>query len=196
LDVLFNNCHLNGVFKVSKSQQIEKLRISQSCVIGHEYQEELKGNGYSTIRNAFRWSKVDFLWKLPIPKAGFGVLAALAILLPSFNFFSSNFFLRLNAVLERFGGEPVEPFYLVPSNSHKALFVSLLVLVVTAIIHSAKRPRPDQKNSISQSTLAKDTLDRSSPRTLALVLVLYAFNLSFLLLFYLKNSWGYWMWGG
>ena len=136
----FRDCHFSEYLRFSKCSGAHLTSIDHLCSFSKTYTEQLYLNVQPGLFSAPTWTSIRFMLKLPVPKIGFSLLGAVAILIPLFKYLSLLFFERLNAARATVGLIEIAPIFVsIPSNT-VLLFGLLVLLVCVSVVHSVFEP--------------------------------------------------------
>jgi hypothetical protein len=174
----FRDCQFSDYLRFSKCSGVNLVSMDDLCCFSGSYSEQLFSNTQPRFPLDPTWTAIRFMKKLPIPKVGFSVLGATAILTPVFNYISILVFQKINEARSALNLSKIEPLFLSVPVSLAVLFGLLIILMGLSIAHSILEPAKIREHtlatyltSVRPSEIEFQSLNRS-PRSIIYVLLL------------------------
>ena len=174
---------------------MENFEIKRFCSFSSAYAEQIEDCKEAWHASFTRWSTIEFLAKLPIPKLGFGGLTIAALVVPFYNFAVLEIYKGLNHARALASQSLLDVPVLEVSSRAKTIFALMVVLIVLAITHNILRPSEISQYNLVQwkrehtgSTLKYRSIDRQNGKLAPLVLSLYVAIFGSLFFLYIQTA--------
>jgi hypothetical protein len=146
--VKFENCDLNGRFVLDQCTGITTIDLDHTNTFSDTYSDVINQCNIAPVNKFSAWTKIQWLFRLPLAQIGFTAVSAYVFLVPLFNYAMEGVRQRCGIVLEKFREAgvflPNTVCEAVPSLAltyyQKLFLANCLLLAMVSLVHRIIQP--------------------------------------------------------